>query len=248
MRPLGWDELRERKLAARVPQMKHEPKFIQRVGYSNIYGVDSCIIWQSGFDIDADGSPHAYAPPRSGLVGLDYLVNAKNERGEFVGVAVDERGQPFIQGKNDPAPGFYVSTTSLQDNSLDKSDQRRYVNSETIPFAVIPNLHWFTVRKAALGTLGVAYYRHTKMHEFFVVADVGPMHKIGEGSIRLAHSLGINADAKTGGVSGGVVFMLFSGTSHDFAFPTRLVDDSTKFFQRWGDMPELIKLVEELFS
>jgi hypothetical protein len=55
-----------------------------------------------GMTIDADGSPHAYHPDNT---GLDNNSNAKNAKGEWVGV-VTVAGQPVIQGADDPAPGY----------------------------------------------------------------------------------------------------------------------------------------------
>src|SRR5271166_5427692 len=75
--------------------------------------------------IDADGSPHAYAPEGSGLVTLHYLANAGSP-GDWYGIATNSHGIPYIQGHADPAPGYYVSTTALEDPNYTASDPNRY--------------------------------------------------------------------------------------------------------------------------
>ena len=68
-----------------------------------------------GMAIDADGAPTAYHP--NGTSGLDALGNA-GRPGNWWALVTDtgtSAGTPVIQGAADPAPGFYVSTTSLHD-------------------------------------------------------------------------------------------------------------------------------------
>ena len=43
-----------------------------------------------------------------------------------------------MQGPGDPAPGYYVSTTSLHDANLPVTDPRRYVDSEQVPYLALP--------------------------------------------------------------------------------------------------------------
>src|SRR5436190_13096602 len=114
-------------------------KFLKRIGYSNINTLDdddSAFFYQSGMEIDADGAYHAYHP--DGKSGLDYLDNA-GRPGNWWALATNNDGRPVIQSDTDPAPGFYVSTTSLQDPNCDKKDPRCYVNAEAVNFIVLPN-------------------------------------------------------------------------------------------------------------
>jgi hypothetical protein len=97
---------------------------------------DGSLIFKAGMEIDADGSPHAYHPISS--KGLDSLENAKDQNGRFVGIALKPNGEAAVQGDDDPAPGFFVSTTSLEDTSKASTDPARYVDSERIPFIVLP--------------------------------------------------------------------------------------------------------------
>ena len=64
-------------------------------------------------------------------------VGAKNS-GAIVGYLIDKKGKPIIQGANDPAPGFYISTTGYVDiNNPNKFDPRRYVNASEINYTLL---------------------------------------------------------------------------------------------------------------
>lgn len=183
------------------------------VGGVNIFGYNSnsLLAFETGLNIDADGSPHAYSPTPG--MGLDFLANAGTPGNWWAIVTENGKptGKPVVQGPDDPAPGFYVSTTTLEDGTKATSDPGRYVDSETIPYIVLPHSHP-ELSQFKFGDIGYAYYRPLKTHTFFIFADAGPSNKIGEGSIKLAQSLGIRSDPKHGGASAGVVFFLFPGS------------------------------------
>jgi hypothetical protein len=80
--------------------------------------------------------------PRSAFnkSGLDYLANA-GKPGNWWALVTDNgksSGNPVVQSSSDPAPSFYISTTSLEDSSVGREDPRRYVNAEWINFFVLP--------------------------------------------------------------------------------------------------------------
>src|SRR3954447_14645348 len=79
----------------------------------------------SGMTIDADGAPNAY---NSGDTGLDALANAGAPT-HWDGVITDRRGNPLIQQKNDPFPGYYISCTSLSDETKRFTDPTGYVDA-----------------------------------------------------------------------------------------------------------------------
>lgn len=145
--------------------------------------------------IDADGSPRAYGP--NGL-GLDYIENAGNP-GNWWGIVTDSEGYPVLQGEKDPAPGYYISTTSLQDRRYPVTDPRRYVDSEKIPFIVVPGPIVRFAHGSVLGCRAEILNKETGKRISAVVADIGPATHLGEASIAAAEALGINADPKTGG-------------------------------------------------
>lgn len=159
-------------------------------------------------DIDADGANGqngrrpAYTPADD---GLDALRNAKTASGRFVGVVTDKDGKPVVQGKDDPFPGAYVSATSLhllaKGKPLAEGDPRRYVDSATVPFIVVPPAIIRGVAGIVLGCRAKITHERTGKTCEAVVADVGPSFKIGELSIAAAERIGIPSNARHGGES-----------------------------------------------
>jgi hypothetical protein len=147
---------------------------------------ESAFVFMAGMTIDADGAPRAYHPalpgrPGGAPPGLDDLRNA-GRPGNWFGIVTDAHGRPVVQRKSDPAPGFYVSATSLVNRgSFGPADPRRYVDASAIPFFVLPApaLH---VGHARLGDFGVVLNRRNGRLAFAILADIGPKTRIGEGS------------------------------------------------------------------
>lgn len=156
----------------------------------------SRLSWLSGADIDADGSPRAYGPNNS---GLDWTANAGGP-GNWYGVAT-AHGKPIIQGPHDPCPGMYVSTTAYEHTGFPASDPRRYLDSETVPYVVIPGKLRKQVPGVVLGCKAEVTNIHTGVCVTALIGDVGPSSKIGEISIKLAELLGIPSGPKNGGTS-----------------------------------------------
>lgn len=158
------------------------------------------IMFRAKFAIDADGSPRAYGPNNS---GLDYTANA-GYPGNWWGIVTNSNGTPYVQGAGDPYPGMYVSPTSLVNTAYPAKNPLRYVDSESIPFYVLPS----AVTQLAgikLGDVGYVYNTVTGLGCYAIFADGGPAGKLGEGSIYLANKLGINSNARTGGTSQGII-------------------------------------------
>lgn len=189
-------------------------KTIATIGGTPVYqfNATSFIGWKSGLNIDADGSPHAYSPDGS-PPGLDYLANAGSP-GNWWGIVTTNNkssGTPVIQGEGDPAPGFYVSCTSLQDPNYSYKSPLAWVDSETIPFIVLPGKNNFGGKMGDVATvvnLSSGVYCHA------IAADVGPTDQIGEGSIALANALGIPSSPKSGGTSSGIGFLFYPGSGN----------------------------------
>jgi hypothetical protein len=82
--------------------------------------------------------------------------------------------------------GFYVSPTALADTDTfpDPKDQRRYIDAETIPAAVIRSSKALSDLGVRLGTFGVAMHLTIRKSVPFIVGDYGP--RIGEGTFALA--------------------------------------------------------------
>lgn len=178
---------------------------VKEIGFmdgSSINKAGNVISFHAGMNINADGSPHAYHPDGS-PPGLDYLANA-GKPGNWWGIAVDNNGKPFIQSSIDPAPGFYVSTTALQHENFLISNPRRYVNSELVPFIVLPSN--FPV-KVKLGAKCAVTFNGKKVTGIY--ADIGPRFQLGEGSIAMAKLLGINSDPKRGGTEQKMLYEVY---------------------------------------
>lgn len=82
---------------------------------------DGSIVFMGRLTVDADGAPKAYHPV--GSKGLDALANG-GEPGNWWALATDavdargrptcmSAGKPIVQGPDDPAPGFYVSRSTM---------------------------------------------------------------------------------------------------------------------------------------
>jgi hypothetical protein len=184
-----------------------------KVGSTSIWGEDgeAAFLFVTGMAIDADGSPHAYNPTNT---GLDYLANA-GRPGNWWGIVTDTGkadGKPVLQAGTDPAVGYYVSSTSLADPHYSRIQQRHYVDSESIPFIVLP-LEVIKATGIHLGDFGLATHMSSGKQCFVIFADGGPAGKIGEGSIALASALGIPSSPKRGGTSSrSIAYLAFPGS------------------------------------
>ncbi len=160
----------------------------------------------SGMAIDADGAPNAYHPRDT---GLDELTNAGGP-GYWNGIITDRDGNPLIQRESDPYPGYYVSCTSLEDETKKFSDPTRYVDASKIPYVVLPEdvaERW----GAQLGDFAVVMNLRNGKTSFAIYADIGAL---GEGSIALADALGIWSNARRGGAPDGILYVVFPGSGN----------------------------------
>lgn len=164
--------------------------------------------WKSWATIDADGGYRTYHPKD---IGLDYLKNAKDENGNLVGV-VTKNGKPIIQGLNDPAPGYYVSSTSYQNEEYDIINPKRYLDSETIKYIVVPS--HFSKIKGILGCKALVFNTQNEKWCEAIVGDYGPKKKIGEMSMACAQAVGLNPSPKIGGTADRIIkYTIWPGVS-----------------------------------
>lgn len=195
-------------------------------------GDQSAFFFSAGMTIDADGSPDAYNPYNT---GRDDLANA-GEPGHWDGIIVDIDGDPLVQGEGDPFPGFYISCTSLSDRTKSRDDPTRYVDASTIPYVVLPG--WLAREAGArLGDFAVVMNQRSQQISYAIFADIGTL---GEGSVALADNLGIWSNARAGGRSRGVFYLVFPGTGDG---QPRTVDEinqqAAKAFADWGGTQQL---------
>jgi hypothetical protein len=172
----------------------------------------------SGMTIDADGSPNAYHPNGSANgaaedaadgAGLDELANA-GKPGDWNGIITDRDGDPLIQQERDPYPGYYISCTSLADKTKSFTDPTRYVDASKIPYVVLPQ-EVADRGGARLGDFAIVVNLGNGKSSFAIYADIGTL---GEGSVALANVLGIQSDARHGGESDGILYLVFPGSGN----------------------------------
>jgi hypothetical protein len=206
-------------------------------------------LFETGMRLDADGAPEAYHPPTSASPhgappALDDLRNAGNP-GNWWALVVQPNGQPVVQQPGDPAPGFYVSMTSLVDPTFPAANPRRYVDATQIPYVVLPP----SVRAAggaSLGDLAAVYNRRTGLLAFAIFADSGPAGFLGEGSIALARVLGVQATGRPilGGQSGQVVYIVFPTSGNGLPRGVAEINSvAGPLFAAWGGIPRIMSVV-----
>lgn len=214
---------------------------VAQVPIYSVAGDPRSFIFKAGFAIDADGSPNCYGPNDS---GLDWTANGGAVGGEWWGGPVDGSGMPCIQKIYDPSPGMYVSATALANPAYNEISPYRYLDSEVIPFFVLPGNHG---NGAKTGDVGLIYNTETGDNCYAVYGDVGPSSKIGEGSIRLAEALGIDANPKEGGLeSKSIVYVVFPGSVGAWKPPAVWFDVANTLTKAWGGLSRLRKIMEEV--
>src|SRR5438270_9611865 len=184
--------------------------------------------------VDADGAYRAYHP--NNRMGLDSIEHAGHP-GDWWALATDTgspTGRPVLQDQNDPAPGFYVSMTSLFDASItNERDPRRFVDAVTVPYVVLPPEGF---KHAKLGDFAaVVNLRNGKVANAIIADESAPELPIGEGSIALARALGIDPNPRSGGVEKGIAYVIFPGSGDG---KPRALDEiastSQSLFRQWG--------------
>lgn len=213
---------------------------VKKIGYSRIFALDGAILYSAGLMVDGDGAPDCYNPDSS--LGRDALANA-GRPGNWWGIATDDEGRPHIQTASDPCPGFYVSTTALQNPAYQQSDPRRYVDAATVPFIVIPGGLGLGI---SMGDLALCFNIATGDNDYAICADIGPEHQIGEGSIALASALSIPDSPRTGGVGGGVVYCIFPSSGKGYQKFDVWFDQANDLFRKWGGLVKLKTLLRFL--
>jgi len=200
----------------------------------------------SGMTIDADGAPNAYHPEdatddAAEDAGLDELANA-GKPGHWNGIITDGDGDPLIQQERDPFPGYYISCTSLSDQSKTFADPARYVDASKIPYVVLPE-NIADRGGARLGDFAVVVNLRNGKSSFAIYADIGTL---GEGSVALADALDIQSDARDGGESDGILYLLFPGSGNRRPRTIGEIQSEGEklLMAQWDEMTKLSSCVE----
>jgi hypothetical protein len=202
---------------------------------SNVQG----FFYKSGLAIDADGAFRAYNS--DDRLGLDSLAHAGHQ-GNWWALVTDNgksSGHPVVQGKSDPAPGYYVSTTALYDSgNPNPRDPHRYVDAAKIPYVV---LHPKALNHARLGDFAtVVNLQNGKISAALVADESAPDLPLGEGSIALAKTLGIDSSPRHGGKDGGIAYLIYPGSGSGRPRPLEeIVARSKQLFEAWGGLNKL---------
>lgn len=178
----------------------------------------AAVYFQTGMTIDADGAYRAYKICNKGLDLDDNGREPCGETGRWVGALTRDCGEPIVQGKDDPCPGYLISTTSLQDRTRGKTDPLRYVDSEMVPFIVLPGGH---LGCAVLGDYALVVNTSNGKFVHAIAADAGPKHHVGEASIAVARALlgPKKASPRSGGTEDKIIrYIVFPGSA-DRRFP-----------------------------
>lgn len=147
-----------------------------------------------------------YAKDSGGTANIDVcgLTNAVWFQGDM-DIDCDGKSSTVCNKSTDAS---YQAQTATTDS------KGAYLDAATLPFVVVPGVstRWsYKTAGIAMGTVAAVIYNGKV--EFGIVGDVGPTSIIGEASYAMAKNLGINPNPSTGGVSSGVTYIFFTGTS-----------------------------------
>jgi hypothetical protein len=216
-------------LSRKVKLFRHHSTIAWSCGSS---GADP-FVYEAGLAVDADGAFRAYHP--NNRLGLDTIEDA-GRPGNWWALATDTgepSGRPVVQRESDPAPGYYVSMTSLFDAANpNERDPHRFVDAASIPYVVLPPVG---LKHAKLGDFAtVVNLQNGKVAEAIVADESAPGLKMGEGSIALAVALGIDSNPRSGGTEHGVAYVIYPGSGNSKPRGLdEIVATSRRYFQTW---------------
>jgi hypothetical protein len=179
-------------------------------------------------DIDADGANGqngARAAYMADDSGSELLANGGMgiRHGEAVGttdwfkdIVVVEGGKPKIF-----PGGVIVSKTAYKIRGEQEDTPKRYVDSETVPYVVVPPVIIQKTKGVVRGCFARVTYKGQSVD--CMVGDVGPRKKIGEISMAAARAVGMNPSPRSGGEERKIVqYEVFPGrqaTINGVAYP-----------------------------
>lgn len=210
---------------------------------------DGSVAFLGRLTIDADGAPKAYH--KDSRLGLDRLANG-GVPGNWWALATDAArcepsGQPIVQNVSDPAPGFYVSKTSMVRPGGDCRRQRTYVDSSSIPYIALSPAVRGSNFTAQRGHLAAVHSLRTGRTVLAIFADGAPRDGRGEGSIALAEALGYDGSPRSGGTKRRELIYLVLPARMGFAESSQAVRAAaTPAFAAWGGETRLADCARKL--
>lgn len=218
------------------------------IAWSSMSFAVNAFVYEAGMAIDADGAYRAYHP--NNRLGLDSLVHA-GYPGHWWALATDtgkSSGRPVIQRRGDPAPGFYVSMTSLYDATIpSERNPHRFVDAAHVPYVVLPPVGF---KHARLGDFATVINLRNGRTAGAILADQSASDvKMGEGSIALAKALGIDPNPRTGGIDDGVAYVIYPGSGNGRPRNSREIASlSQRHFRAWGGLHSLKSFLRSQLS
>ncbi len=172
---------------------------------------DNLVYFKADADIDADGANGqsgvwAY---KEGNKGVEDLRNAGYPTTSWYAdiLACDENDEPIIFDG-----GGIASRTAYEWKKLSKNDPNKWVDSNLIPYIVVPPVVRKKSKGIVLGCMAKIVNTQNRKYCWAVVADIGPQKKVGEISIAAARLIGINDNPRTGGTDDFVIsYELYPG-------------------------------------
>lgn len=221
--------------SAKLKLFRHHSTIVWECNSADV----KALVYKSGLAIDADGAYRAYHP--NNRLGLDTIEHAGHS-GNWWALATDNgkaSGRPVVQGRNDPAPGYYVSMTALFDPRIpSERNPRRFVDAATIPYVVLPPEGFHFAKLGDFAT--VVNLRNGRVSGAIVGDESAPDLVMGEGSIALANALGVDSNPRTGGIEHGVGYVVYRGSGNRRPRSVQEIRSSSQEkFRIWGGLQKL---------
>jgi GH18 family chitinase len=189
---------------------------IGTVGSTIIYNIagQNAFFFNAGMNVAAEGAYKSFHS--NDAVALDYLKKAGSP-GKWWSLVTNNgqsNGTPLIQPAGAPAPGYYISTTTLKDQGLSPQNPRCYINAASVPYIALPPS---LASKAAVGDFGAIINKKTGAVTYAIFAEIHDEGWAGKASINAAAKEGINDDPKTGGVTAAdLIYIVFPKSGNGY--------------------------------
>ena len=233
--------------------------------------------FRSDMAVEGDGAPTAYHPDRSvnggglegwsngGIVDVieekgNYFVHGKGADGKPYAIVIHEADtlirhqkvyyRAYVQGADDPAPGYFYSTTALVQGGKEETEAGRFVDASGMPFISLADWQKFSDQGARKGDFGTVYCPTTGKLVHVVVGDVGGAH-LGEGSLFLAKAiLGVEeaptytdraGHTRLSTVQETIIYLLYPNSGSTSSIPSGLEIETAgrRLYEEWGGMERL---------